>query len=354
MRVASVLRTLHPGVPLRPVSHSVASEHDMDSRVLSSTSIQTKWVTRISKSIDWMAMIFIVAIPAIANAQQTVDPDFHPVVDHPEYRTESGPLVLIDEAHFNYHTAKGQYEPFARVLRLDGFRVQPFKERFSPSSLRKGKILVIANAVSEATAKNWAAPSASAFSEKEIAAVRDWVRGGGALILIVDHMPIPGSNERLALAFGVKNWSNGYAQDPRSGGLITFRREGGALADHAIADGRSGAERVEHVVTFAGSAFEAPPGSQPILTFTGDAVSWLPKLAGKLEPGTPSVSVKGWHQGAVLRYGKGRVALFGEAAMFAAQRVGPGRDPNGMNARIAAQNQQFLLNVFHWLAGSLP
>lgn len=286
------------------------------------------------------------------NAQQIVDREFHPVVDQPEYKRDRGPVVMVDEAHFNYHTASGRYEPFARVLRLDGFRVEPFTKKFSSSSLKRADVLVIANAVSETAAKNWSAQPSSAFNDEEITAVRDWVRQGGALFLIVDHKPIPGSNEKLAAGFGVKQWSNGYAQDPTSGGLITFERADGALGDSAITKGRSEAERVERVVTFAGSAFQAP-GAQPILTFKGDAVSWLPEIAGKLEAGTPSVSVKGWQQGAVLRFGKGRVALFGEAAMFSAQRVGPAHEPNGMNAKIAAQNQQFLLNVMHWLAGSL-
>jgi hypothetical protein len=311
---------------------------------------------RISESFSWIAMAFVALAFTTANAQQVVDQDFHPVVDHPEYKRDSGPVVMVDEAHFNYHTASGRYEPFTRVLRLDGFRVKPFKEKFSSSSLKRADVLVIANAVSETTAKNWSAQPTSAFSDEEITAVRDWVRQGGALILIVDHMPIPGSNEKLAAAFGVKQWSNGYAQDPTFGGLITFERADGALEDNAITKGRSEAERVERVVTFAGSAFQAPD-AQPILTFRGDAVSWLPEIAGKLEAGTPSVSVKGWQQGAVLRFGKGRVALFGEAAMFSAQRVGPAGEPNGMNAgmnaKIAPQNQQFLLNVMHWLAGSL-
>jgi hypothetical protein len=293
------------------------------------------------------------SVTAMATAQQVVNSNFHPVVDQPQYESESGPLIMIDEAHFNYHTATGQYEPFAQVLRLDGFKVRPFKGKFTSRSLRQGNILVIANAASERTAKNWSAAPSSAFSSKEIAAVQDWVRRGGALILIVDHMPSPGSNEKLASAFGVTQWSNGYAQDPTSGGLITFRRNDGALADHTITNGRTEAERVEHVVTFAGSVFQAPPGAQPILTFTGDAVSWLPEVAGRLNASTPSISVKGWQQGAVLQFGKGRVALFGEAAMFSAQLTGPDHQPSGMNARNASENQQFLLNVVHWVAGTL-
>ena len=52
---------------------------------------------------------------------------------------------------------------------------------------------------------------------------------------------------------------------------------------------------------------------------------------------------------ASLEFGKGRVVVFGEAAMFSAQVV---KEDNGeewlmgMNAPDAQQNEQFLLNVF--------
>ena len=58
-------------------------------------------------------------------------------------------------------------------------------------------------------------------------------------------------------------------------------------------------------------------------------------------------------QGAVFRYGKGRVAVFGEAAMFSAQKITreDGISYMGMNRDDASQNPQFLLNVMHWLSG---
>jgi hypothetical protein len=59
-------------------------------------------------------------------------------------------------------------------------------------------------------------------------------------------------------------------------------------------------------------------------------------------------------QGAVLVYGSGRVAAFGEAAMFSAQVSGQERRPMGMNMPTASENPQFLLNVVHWLTGLLP
>ena len=40
--------------------------------------------------------------------------------------------------------------------------------------------------------------------------------------------------------------------------------------------------------------------------------------------------------------------------MFSAQVSGNPRRPMGMNAPVAAQNPQFLLNVLHWLSGLLP
>ena len=68
---------------------------------------------------------------------------------------------------------------------------------------------------------------------------------------------------------------------------------------------------------------------------------------------TKQFSVTGWYQGAVMRVGKGRLAVFGEAGMFAAQVDGPKRVPFGMNTPEAKQNPQFILNVLHWLSGLL-
>jgi hypothetical protein len=51
-----------------------------------------------------------------------------------------------------------------------------------------------------------------------------------------------------------------------------------------------------------------------------------------------------------MRRGKGRVAVFGEAAMFSAQLEGALRSPMGMNLPAAAENSRFLLNLMRWLA----
>jgi hypothetical protein len=90
-----------------------------------------------------------------------------------------------------------------------------------------------------------------------------------------------------------------------------------------------------------------------VLVFGKGVVSLMPQTAWQFTKETPEVSVEGWSQGAVLRFGKGRVALFGEAAMFTAQLAGPQRTRVGMNSPDAPQNAQLLLNVLHWLTGKL-
>src|SRR5262249_186862 len=67
------------------------------------------------------AVLLLVAAPR-ALGQQMADPDFDTKVDRPAYPKEH-PVVAIDEAHANFHTAEGRYKPFADLLAADGYRV---------------------------------------------------------------------------------------------------------------------------------------------------------------------------------------------------------------------------------------
>lgn len=287
-------------------------------------------------------------------AQQVPDPDFKPKIEKPAFPQGKGQVVMLDEAHFNFHTASGRYQTFADLLRRDGYVVNASTAKFSKDSLSKGKILVIANALSERNQSNWNPPHDASFTAEEIKAVREWVEAGGALLLIVDHFPMPATAGALAEAFGVK-FHNGYAVDPKEPpGPLVYKLANKSLGDHPITRGRNDKEKVDSVATFTGSAFQAEK-AQPILTFVGEeAISYTPEAFGRARTkDTPRISIKGWLQGATLKVGKGRVAVFGEAAMFSAQLAGPNKAPMGMNAPIASQNPQFLLNVMHWLAGLL-
>jgi len=299
-------------------------------------------------------VVLVVAYLAVsANAQQVSDTAFAPPIPNPMYKADKGPVVFLDEAHFNFHTADGRYQPFATLLRRDGYDVRASKSAFSKAALKDAKILVIANALAERNKTEWTLPTPSAFTDDEVRAVSDWVRSGGALLLIVDHMPFPGAAENLAKAFGVR-FSNGYAVDPTvQGAAMLFKLENGSLKAHAIVNGRTDSEKVDSVATFTGSAFQADGDVQPLLVLGQSVVSIITTTSGEITKDTPRVPVNGWYQGAVMRFGKGRVAVFGEAAMFSAQLAGPEKRQMGMNNPIASKNPQFLLNVMHWLSGKL-
>ena len=286
-----------------------------------------------------------------AGAQQVADSLFAPAIGAPAYRAGRGPVVFIDEAHSNFHTAGGRFFAFAQLLRRDGYDVRPLRDRFTRAALDPARVLVVSNALHERNREDWTLPTPSAFDDDEIAAVRSWVEDGGSLFLIADHMPFPGAAEKLARAFGVL-FSNGFAVDDDSG-RMTFRLADGSLARHAVTRGRNRAERVDSVTTFTGQAFRLLATGDPILYMPVDAVVLMPDTAWDFSAQTPHLSAAGMVQGALLRVGRGRVAVFGEAAMFTAQLGGPERAPVGMNDPVAARNPQFLLNVMHWLTGAL-
>ncbi len=55
---------------------------------------------------------------------RTVDLKFHYSNSNPAYPRGMGPVVLVDEAHNNFHTSMTTYLPFARLLTEDGYVVK--------------------------------------------------------------------------------------------------------------------------------------------------------------------------------------------------------------------------------------
>ena len=291
-------------------------------------------------------------VSSSAAAQQVSDTTFNPRIAQPAYAEGRGPVVVIDEAHENFHTAEGRYLAFARLLRRDGYVVRSNKAPLTKAGLDGARILVIANALHERNRDDWDLPTPSAFTPDEITAVHEWVAAGGSLLLIADHMPFPGAVDHLAAAFGVY-FINGFAQDStKQDGALTFRRSAGSLGSHAIVNGRSQGERVDSVASFTGSAFRTATSVDTLLKLPATTIVLMPQVAWQFSRLTPRIAGAGLIQGAALTHGRGRVAVFGEAAMFSAQVAGPQRRPMGMNDPAAPQNAQFLLNVVHWLSGA--
>ncbi len=297
-----------------------------------------------------LALILVLfAHGSLAAQGQRADAGYEPDVPNPRWPSGDGPLVLIDEAHNNFHTVSGRYGPFADLLRADGWRVEGSKGPFTREALDRARVLVIANAINEANLEDWSLPTPSAFTPEEIAAVHGWVEDGGSLLLIADHMPFPGAAHELGAAFGFE-MRNGFAVYPPGTGTLIFRRSDGSLGTHPVTDGRSAEQRVDSVATFMGQGFRPPEEAVSLLTFSEGAVSLEPETAWEFEDDTPMVPIGGWSQGAVLELGSGRLAVWGEAAGLTAQVGGPGNAPMGMSLPEAGQNARMVLNLIGWLA----
>jgi hypothetical protein len=285
-----------------------------------------------------------------SSAQQVPDTTFSPPVPSPAFATGTGPVVLIDEGHFNFHTLGGRFAPFARLVARDGFVTRPHAGPITRAALDSARVLVVSNALAERNVDDWYLPVSSAFDTSEVRIVEGWVRDGGSLLLVADHMPFGGAAEDLAAAFGVL-LSNGFAQDAAGRTEFMLRRGDGRLHAHPVTDGRGPGERVDSVKVFTGEAFRASLPVDTLLAMSPGSIVLLPEVAWQFSPLTPQVRADGMLVGAALAHGRGRVVVFGEAAMLTAQLAGPQRVPVGMNAPEAKDHSRLVLNAVRWLAG---
>lgn len=293
----------------------------------------------------WLALL----LTPSASAQRIPDPEFDTSVERPAYRLRH-PKVVIDEEHSNFHTAEGRYKPLAEMLRNDGYRVLRGTRKFDRESLEGVRVLVISNATAPDATDEASGP---AFTEEECDAVRDWVRAGGSLLLIADHTPYGSAAESLAKRFGVEmgkgtvfDPDHGHEEDPT---VLTFSRENGLLGSHPILRG------LELVVAFTGQSLGVPDSAVALLKLGPAAKEAQSVQELQTNTGRP---VGGRAQGIALTFGKGRVVMVGEAAMFSAQLIRfehegkPMEFKMGMNVP-GNDDRQLALNIFHWLSGLL-
>lgn len=290
----------------------------------------------------------LLVLVSAALAQQQPDLEFDTSVENPAY-SKNGPRVMFDEAHHNFHTSEGRYKPFVDLMFNDGYRVIRSRRPFSKQWLESFKVLVIANALGAEEMDDTGADE-SAFNEDEIQAVYDWVKGGGALLLIADHAPFGGAAAALGKKLGV-DMSNGHTHDAANSAsgassFLIFSRENKLLGAHPITEGRNEQERINRVLSFTGQSLKGPDEASSILKLA-DTAQDAPDRESK-----SMVSAAGRAQAIAFKVGKGRVVIHGEAAMLSAQVAGPTRFKMGMNVE-GYDNKQYTLNLMHWLSGLL-
>jgi hypothetical protein len=292
----------------------------------------------------------------VSYAQATIDRNFDTRVARPAYAGRH-PKVLFDQAHNNAATVDGAYRPFVDLITSDGYRVLPNERELSKKTLAGCEILVIANPSGAQGQRD-----SSAFTEEECNAVKDWVDGGGNLLLIISHLPFSAAADILAKRLNVDitkghtfDKSN-YNQESGDETELLFTRENHLLQDHAINRGRTAGERINRILTFSGTSLKGPTGSVPFLVLADTAMDVLPPPGFKQStpensPDFKQVSAAGRAQGIAMELGKGRVVVLGEAAMLTAQ-ITPQGFRFGMNLP-GCDNRQLALNIMHWLSGLL-
>ena len=299
----------------------------------------------------------------VTSAQtQMSDPAFDTSIRVPAYLREH-PKVVIDEAHHNFHTMSGFYKPLAQLLDSDGYKVVPGHRAFTSSSLRGIGVLIISNARGGEEDEQAGAP---AFTTAECDTVGKWVRNGGALLLIADHTPFGSAARELALQFGV-DMGRGYLFDPKNSDgnptFMVYSEANGLLGDGPIISGRTDGERVHRIVAFTGQSLNIPRGAIALMKLSSSAFEIDSYADGQAvldhrHQGATPRSSAGRAQGIALIFGRGRVVVVGEAAMFSAQLLkfdNPGTPDLkfGMNAP-GNDDRQFAINVLHWLSGVIP
>jgi hypothetical protein len=276
---------------------------------------------------------------------------------------QQAPRVLLDEGHHNFHTTTTGYAAYTRLLRQNGFVVSANPGRVTADVLKGIEVFFIVSpgpesndvlaqkAAAAAEPLNWsAAAAASAFSPDEIALIERWVRGGGSLLLVLDHSPFSGAGSALAAAFGVKmgnvNTFDSAFSGPddlrRNAGFFVYTRATQSLGVHPVLSG------VDRIVTYTGTSMQGPPSATVLFRLPDTASD---RFWDAQKKAVITQSAAGRAQAVALDHGNGRVIVLGEAGMLAAG-PGTGRDVCGTSglADPALGNRRFALNIAQWLA----
>ncbi|MDX1745601.1 MAG: DUF4350 domain-containing protein [Halobacteriales archaeon] len=289
-------------------------------------------------------ILILAGAPGGAAAQQVVDTAFVPPAFEPAFPMGTGPTVLIDQRH-NNPALDGPLSALASVLAADGFDL---REWGPGPDLDRADAVVVVDPLAERNVGNWTLPTPSAFAASEVERLVDFVRRGGGLLLVADHMPFAGAARALATALGVE-LLNGFAIDTVTWDPITFRRSDGSLTSHPVLSDEGLGPPVDSVSTYWGHALRPRVTTlHPLFVLPRDVVSFQPDEAWEFV-GVETLDVEGWTQGVAGTVGEGRVVVLGDSGMLMAHLVGENRTPVGLNSPSGWQNVLLLRRILRWL-----
>lgn len=311
---------------------------------------------RLGLAVALFGGVSIAFTPAVALAQSAQNPDtgYRFANSSPVFKSGSGPSIGFS-AHNSKYVQNGLHGALAKLAAEDGFQAADVQG----ATPGRQAIFVLINNYLPSFGDHSPMEPPSAFSPAEIEAIRVWVEAGGSLLILADHAPLGGGASALAAAFGF-TILNGWAADERAAqaGIdeteIEFAPGAGLATDHAVTNGNTGRKPIQRFHAFGGQAFIPPPQAATLLRIPQ---GWSAIFSFGLEPAAlksaPRIDASGMAQGAVLEYGKGRIAVFAEAGGFSAQ-FGRGGRRHGFNTPEGADNPEFVLAVLRWLARYEP
>ncbi len=278
----------------------------------------------------------------------------------PKYGSGTSPIVVFDAGHENFHSINTTYKPFATLLKNDGIDLGIHEGPFSHEALQHIELLIIANATGVEQERG---EMASAFSTDEITTLLDWIQEGGSLLLIADHDPFGSAASDLAKAMNVgmeSVWTVDTLRMNQDIGRTTwleYTLENGGLGQHPILNTDSQDAAIESVITFTGQSLSFDSTWTSILQLSSSAQNYYQREDAKIatSDSTKYFPVPAQSQLIARQFGKGRVVIAGEAAMFKAQEVRillktlhAGFNYEGYD------NKQLVLNIVHWLLSVNP
>ena len=293
--------------------------------------------------------VIILTLFACNNNQARPDNEFDVSVSDPQLKNIK-PVVLFDEAHKNHHQIETTYKPFATLITNDGCLVKSTDKPIDKTALSNTAVYIIATAMGKEDPGD-----KSPFAQNEVDLLEQWVKDGGALLLITEHFPFGLAMSPVLNKFSVQV-HNGYTEDTLLNNkevrdaLLFTKSKGNLNTTHPILD------KVERLNTFTGSAVKGDSTWTQLLIFTPNAQNFNVKVTIKKDGGDITTSVKyadfysakGYSQGICKQYGKGKIVVLAESAFLTAQFDKNG-NKYGMNSP-NEDNKQFVLNLIRWLA----
>ncbi|MEM2976172.1 MAG: hypothetical protein QXW06_00755 [Thermoplasmata archaeon] len=279
-----------------------------------------------------------------------------------------GTVVLFDEAHFPVYTVnpdnpsgyssgnspRGAYASFAGVLRRAGFTVRTLDYGYylDSSSLAGVKVLVIVCSQGQDVSGSIRAP----YTEGEVDAVVNFVRGGGGLFLIGDHTTFPPAIFPIARRFGisyaqkllhdptdfVRNSTTGEPFDMYGDVFIAFERDN--FSDHPI---MSDIGRVELYRTDYFTAL--PADAWPLIISDSDTYCTSDHTDTVRVPSPRSVVAAAIPSNGTA--GAGRVVVVADTNTF---ETDENRDDDPDMDLFDSDNELYGLRICEWLADVPP